>query len=404
MRDQNGAVTRSVIRPLTERIIRDARPRGSTFIVWDADVRGLGVRITPAGAKSYVLDYRTGSRRRRVTLARVAEASLRDARRLAGRELVGIRAGERGPLERRREAREAPTVDDALRRYFEEFAPAQQRIGRLARKTVEEYGYVARRHLRPALGSRRLADVNRKDVERLVDRLTGPQRNRVMAFTSRLFTLTERWDWRQQRSNPVRGVERAREEPRDRVLTPSELAALGAALDQIGERFPVSVGAIKLAAMTGLRIGEVIGIEWEHVDLETGRLTMPETKTGRRVHHLPVAARELLRGMSRVNGVPFVFTTTGLAAVTYRTVQQHFMRAVELGGLSNVRLHDLRRTVMTRAAAAGVGVHVLRDLLGHKTTAMADRYVRSVGSPVADAREAVGSAMAAAIAGEDDRD
>ena len=55
---------------------------------------------------------------------------------------------------------------------------------------------------------------------------------------------------------------------------------------------------------------------------------------------------------------------------------------------------------MTSAAAAGVGVHVLRDLLGHKTSAMADRYVRAVGAPVADARRAIGAAMAAAMAGE----
>ena len=55
---------------------------------------------------------------------------------------------------------------------------------------------------------------------------------------------------------------------------------------------------------------------------------------------------------------------------------------------------------MTNAAAAGVGVHVLRDLLGHKTTAMADRYVRAVGSPVADARRAIGAAIAVAMAGE----
>ena len=55
---------------------------------------------------------------------------------------------------------------------------------------------------------------------------------------------------------------------------------------------------------------------------------------------------------------------------------------------------------MTRAAAAGVGSHVLRDLLGHKTTAMADRYVRAVGNPVREAREQVGAEIAAAMAGE----
>ena len=234
----------------------------------------------------------------------------------------------------------------------------------------------------------------------MVDRLTGPQRNRVLAFASRLFTLAERWEWRDQRSNPVRGVERAREEPRDRVLAASELAALSAALGQLDERFRASVAAIRVAATTGLRISEVLAIRWEHVDFESGRLTMPETKTGRRTHHLPAAARDVLQAMPRVNGGPFAFTTTGRAALTYRTAQQCFMRAVKLAGLADVRLHDLRRTVATSAAASGVGTHVLRDLLGHKTTAMADRYVRSVGLPVADAREAIGAAMAAAMAGE----
>ena len=56
---------------------------------------------------------------------------------------------------------------------------------------------------------------------------------------------------------------------------------------------------------------------------------------------------------------------------------------------------------MTRAAASGVGTHVLRDLLGHKTTAMADRYIRAVGNPVREAREKVGAEMAAMMGGED---
>ncbi len=86
--------------------------------------------------------------------------------------------------------------------------------------------------------------------------------------------------------------------------------------------------------------------------------------------------------------------------MTYRTVRKHFAEAAKDAGLEDVRLHDLRRTVMTNAAAAGVGTHVLRDLLGHKTTAMADRYIRAVGNPVRDAREQVGAAMAAMMAGE----
>ena len=80
---------------------------------------------------------------------------------------------------------------------------------------------------------------------------------------------------------------------------------------------------------------------------------------------------------------------------------KHFASIALEAGLEDVRLHDLRRTVMTQAAAAGIGTYVLRDLLGHKTTAMADRYIRAVGNPVRDARERAGAAMAAMMNGEE---
>ena len=139
-------------------------------------------------------------------------------------------------------------------------------------------------------------------------------------------------------------------------------------------------------------------MRWEHVDFETGRLVLPETKTGRRTHDLPTAALQLLAALPRIGD--WTFTTSRGNAASYRAVHLAFSEAAKLAGLPDVRLHDLRRTVMTSAAAAGVGTHVLRDLLGHKTTAMADRYIRHVGNPVRDAREQVGSAIAAAMAGD----
>ena len=99
---------------LTERIIRDPKPEAGQRVLWDSQIKGLGVRVTVAGMKSFVIDYRTGGRQRRATIERCSEMSLRAARERAARELARIREGETGPLERRREAREAPTVDDAL--------------------------------------------------------------------------------------------------------------------------------------------------------------------------------------------------------------------------------------------------------------------------------------------------
>ncbi|MCY3787533.1 MAG: site-specific integrase [Gemmatimonadetes bacterium] len=386
---------------LSERIVRDAKPGPKNHIIWDSIVKGLGLRITPKGAKAYILSYRVNGRKRQATLARASEISLKAVRERAGEQLVRIRAGEADPLERKREARQAPTVSDGLRRFFDEFAPARLEMGRLSPRTISDYRWMAGRFLEPVLGKRKIADVTRDHIEPIVSPLPRAQRNRLLALTSRLFNLFEQWEWRPQHSNPCHRIERARVEARDRVLLPSELAALAKALNQHEEQHPASVAAIRVAALTGLRIGEVLGIQWQHIDFEMRRLTLPETKTGRRVHDLPAPALALLAELPRFSST-WTFTSTGTAAITYRTVRKHFAKIAAAAGIEDVRLHDLRRTVMTRAAASGVGTHVLRDLLGHKTTAMADRYIRAVGDPVREAREQVGAEMAAMMDGEGD--
>ena len=323
---------------------------------------------------------------------------LKEARERAGRMLAGIRAGEADPLGKREADQAAPTVADGMSRYFREYAPRRIEQGRLKAATVKTYRAQWERTLRdaPAFGAQRIAAVTRGDVERAVSKRAPMQRNRVLAFLSRAFNLFEAWELRPQHSNPTRHIEKARENIRDRVMAPAELAALAGALDAEAVVRPAAVAAIRVAAVTGLRISEVLSVRWEHVDMETGRLLLPETKTGRRWHDLPESALAVLSGLPRLNEWCF---TNGRGPAGYKRTRFAFIRAAEAAGLSDCRLHDLRRTVMTRAAMAGVGTHVLRDLLGHKTTAMADRYVRAVGSPVREAREAIGAEIAAMMQG-----
>ena len=242
---------------LTERRIRDLKPGPKTRILWDREVTGLGVRITPAGSKAFILNYRVNGRERRATLARCSEISLREARERAGRELAAIRNGEADPLERRREEREATTVADGVQRFFEEYVPRRIADGRMSTRTKQDYRKQATLTILPGLGKRKIADVTRADIERAVAPRAPVQRNRTVALISRLFNLFEDWEWRDQNTNPARRIEKAREEPRDRILAPSELAALAAALNGLEDQYPAPVAAIRLAALTGLRIGEV---------------------------------------------------------------------------------------------------------------------------------------------------
>ena len=386
---------------LTERIVRDAAAQTRTRILWDGQTRGLGLRITPSGTKSYVLSYRFAGRKRCMTLARAVEISLKAARKRAGTELATIRSGESDPLARRESGLRQPTVGRLIERFLTDYAPGRIEHGRMTESTLRLYGRQCRRYICPALGSVRVAEVTRHDIEAAVAELKPVLRNRVLALLSRLFNLAEIWEWRGQHTNPVRGIERAREEPRDRVLSRSELAALGEALAATEARHPAPVAAIRLAVLTGLRIGEILAIRWEHVDFDSRRLLLPRTKTGRRTHDLPPAAIDILQQLPRINA--WAFTVGRDAAVTYSHARKVFARVASMAGLADVRLQDLRRGFMTRAAASGVGTHLLRDLLGHKTTAMADRYIRAVGDPVREARVRVGAAMAEAMSITQDR-
>jgi len=380
---------------LTERTVRDAKPGPKPVILWDGQITGLGCKVFPSGHKAYVLSYRSGRRKRLATLGRCSELSLRDARDRARAEFAQFRAGDADPLERRRREREAPTVNDALRKFFDETVPQRIAAGRFSERTAREYTWQARRYVAPALGTVLVSKVTRHDVERAVETLTDrlSQRNRVLAFMSRLFTLTERWEWRAQHTNPVRGIERAREEPRRRILSGKEFASLSQALTDAEQRCPPSVAAVRVAALTGLRIGEVLAMRWADIDLESGRVSLPATKTGARVHDLPAAAIDLVRALPRVN--EWIFTNGRSAPVQYRTVRRHFLEIVAAAGLEDVRLHDLRRTLITTAAAGGESVFVIRGLLGHTTTVMAARYVQEAGLAVREAREKAGRAVAA---------
>ena len=386
---------------LTERSIRDAKPGRSSRVIWDKQVRGFGLKVTPAGSKSYLVNYRMDGRMHRVVIGRPAEMSLKDARERAGDMLAAVRGGS-DPVTERKAKRAAPTFGDLWQRFETDFAPERIALGRMTESTLKDYRKQARRYLLPAFGKRKVADLSRADIEQLASGMaeTPSQRNRTLALASRLFTIAEHWEWRPQHSNPVRGVLRARETPRDRTLSPSELAALGRALDDLAPDYPAPVAAIRLCAMSGMRIGEALSIRWQDVDFEAGRVTLPKTKTGRQVRALPQAALALLESLPRVEGCEWAFSGTRRAPVGYRHARIVFAEACERAGIEGARLHDLRRTVATNAAASGVALTTLRDVLGHAQITMAARYARMADAAVADAVEHTGGAIANLMEGK----
>lgn len=379
---------------LTERTIRDAKPTAKAFFIWDKQVKGFGCRVFPTGRKAFVLSYRTDGKKRLATLAQCSEISLADARKKAGAELVAIRDGAADPLRRREQAAAAPTVAKLVDDFLTIEGPRRISIGRLKPRTLKEYERQCG-NFAAALGARPVADITRGDIERYVAPLPRVERNRVLACLSRLFTLAEKWEWRQPGSNPTKHVERSREERRERILSPDEMGALADALTEYQDTSPASVAVISFLALTGLRIGEALNLRWDDINLDTGETVLVDTKTGRRSHTLPKTAIEILASLDRKG--EWVFTSGGSRPLHYQTVRPIFVKACERAGIEGARIHDLRRGVISAAARSGATVAVLQGLLGHKTPVMALRYAAELGDPVQEYREAVSDQMAAAM-------
>jgi integrase len=115
------------------------------------------------------------------------------------------------------------------------------------------------------------------------------QANRMRALMSKMMNLAERWGLRRDGSNPCRHVTKYRESGRERFLSAAELAKLGGVLREVERErveVPSVVPAIRLLLFTGARVGEILTLRWEHVDLERRVLLLPDSKTGAKAIHL----------------------------------------------------------------------------------------------------------------------
>jgi integrase len=396
---------------LTEKRISDLKPAEREYFEWDDGLPGFGVRVLPSGAKSYVLKYRInkGGRnasQRRSSLGKPGVLSLDDARRIARRYLTDVAHGG-DPFGDRNAYRTAPTVSDLLDRFLVEYV-----VPRRADVTAKEYRRLIEKHLRPALGRKKVAEVTDEDMERLHTRMKARpvQANRMLAVASKAFSLAEKWGMRIAHTNPCSKVERFPERNRERVFSTAEIEALGRALAaaEAGElpaggargkapANPFAVMALRLARFLGLRIGEVRKMRWANVDLANGTARIAG-KTGARTVFIPAPVAALLARAPRL-GDCVIPGRKPDQPLDYKAIHKVWTRVAALANLENARIHDLRHTVATMAAGTGAGAHLVRDLLGHKTMEMANRYVSRMQEPVRELQGRVADTLAAAIEG-----
>jgi hypothetical protein len=266
-RTQCGHRTRLIMaQKLTDTIVKNLpSPASGNRIEYDADVKGFGCRVTAAGARSFILNFRTRSgRERRFTIGQYPEWKVAAARHEAAEWKKRIDRGE-DPLAEIEADRSAKTVADLCARFEAEHLPKTRPA------TVRDYKAIISRDILPALKHQKVAEVTFSDIDGLHRKITARGApyvaNRAVAVLSKMFSLAIKWQWRSD--NPAKGVERNQETKRNRYLSGDELGRLTQVLATHEDQQAANI--IRLLLLTGARRGEVQAARWDQLDLDAAQ-------------------------------------------------------------------------------------------------------------------------------------
>jgi integrase len=379
---------------LTKTIVDRLAPGPREYILWDAALPGFGVRVKSSGRKSAVVQYRsrrTGESRRK-TIGQLGPLLTLHQARDEARALLGDAARGQDPIREERTQRAAPNMSHLSDDYLERHAVPKKRCRSVACDQA-----MLRNHVLPALGDMKVADVSRRDLERLHNRLrrTPCQANRVLALLSKMFSLSIAWGWRMD--NPARGIERFPEHRRERWLSEEELRRFVAALEVHPNQRAAS--AIRMQLLTGARLGEVLNARWCDVDLRRGVWTKPSHHTKqKRTEHLPLslATLALLESLRWGAAEDAVWLFPGDApGKPLQDIKRFWASITREAGLRNYRRHDNRHTHASYLVSQGLSLEIVGRLLGHTSPLTTRRYAHLADSPLRAATEAFGARIAA---------
>ncbi len=203
---------------LTKRTVDAAKPGERDSYVWDDELSGFGLKVTPAGRKVYLIQYRLGGRKgrtRRVTIG-VHGTLTPDQARVEAKPMLGLVAAGKDPAEVRDKAKADRNLGSVLEQFLSEHADAK-----LKPRSADEYRRLARLYVLPAFRHRQIGDIKRADVARFHHGLKDKpyQANRSIALLSKFFNWCEKLGLRPDGTNPCRHVEKYKERKRERFLS-----------------------------------------------------------------------------------------------------------------------------------------------------------------------------------------
>ncbi|MDQ2879456.1 MAG: site-specific integrase [Pseudomonadota bacterium] len=394
---------------ITKRVVTDLKATGVDRFVWDNELIGFGVRVSPKGLITYIYQYFLEGRTRRFKIGIhgvpwTPETARQEATRLAGLAVSGD-----DPQQAKIEQRKAMIVAELCDLYLTE--------GLLTRKesSVSSARGDIENHIKPLLGTRKVASLERADLETMMRDIAAGKTARTAklgtrrlsrvrggkgAASSALTVLSAALGFgvvrKVRADNLALGIRKFPGKKIERFLSPAELARLGEALSAasaLGVESPYAIAALRLLILTGCRKNEILTLKRPHVDAYHRCLRLPDSKTGSKIVHLGAPAVKVIGAIHEVAGNPYLLP--GRNEGTHVTdLQSCWERIRKTAGLEDVRIHDLRHSFASMGAASGDSLMVIGALLGHRSAKTTERYAHLSDHPVKAAADRIADGIA----------
>lgn len=344
---------------LTVRSVSEVQPSSKDTILWDTELKGFGLKVTPRGRRTFFLFYRNSDHvQRKPRIGNFPELRPEQARDIARQMLARVRRGEDPSSEKR--AKRANRGDDKVSDFLPAYLAYKTKEGR---KSIREIERIFNHDILPALGHKKAEEVTSREVTRLLDAIE--MRSASVAWAVRR-QLSAFYKWALPRlpegtKNPVSQASRPPSmKPRERVLTEQEVKKLWLALETEPLHWQ---SAIRLLILTGQRREEVLGAKWEEFDLKSKSWTIPSVRSKNgKDHVVPLSdpVMKILEDLPIRTGRIFP-SGTGSASKAAARIRK------AMPGVPDWRWHDLRRTVATGMQRLGVRLEVTEAILNHSS-------------------------------------
>lgn len=342
---------------LTNTAVEDIQSGARDVIVWDTDVKGFALKVTPAGRRSFLYYYRTADHtQRKPSLGTYPdvkpEAARKEARRMAAKVLAG------GDPSAARQARRASRGLGTLKELFDDYKQHKESEGL---RSIREVKRIFEHDILPVFGKRKPEEITVQEVSKHLDKIAKNSPSMAWAVRRQLSAF---YGWAIPRlpagtNNPVTHASRPpKVRARERVLSNEELKLLWTVADK--EREPWRT-ALKLLILTGQRREEALSADWSEFDLKARTWTIPadRAKNGK-AHLVPLAPAvvKLLKELPAETG-PLFPKGTGLVSRAQKRVRE------AMGDIPPWHWHDIRRTVATGMQRLGISLQVTESVLNH---------------------------------------